>query len=212
VRHEDTLFSATVASWVQAVGSIGAILVAILVSRQQFSHARVQDEQRRQQELRAFVQAIHAELQTLWAGYSAKVGAHLSLVRDDGAFTGVWPATIEAFTIYNNNSAFVGKIEDAKLREMVVEGFARFKGVILSVGLNNRFIQEHSSAYSIADPLLRTTELLRTQDQLVGYLPQLKTADTELKAFIPGLITALKTYADNMPTSGQSRFFGWGRR
>ena len=166
--HKDSLLSVTVASWLQAVGSIGAILVAIFVSRQQFSHARAQDEQRRQQELKAFVLSIHAELHTLWAGYSANVGAHLPNIRDDAAFTQPWPATIEAFTIYNNNSAFVGKIEDAKLKEMVVEGFARFKGGLLSVGLNNRFIQEHNSARSIAEGQLRAVELDRTHHQLTA--------------------------------------------
>ncbi|WP_158903228.1 hypothetical protein [Burkholderia sp. L27(2015)] len=90
------------------------MLVAIGVSWLQFSRARALNEQRRQQEPKAFLQAIHAELGNPRNEYKVHVGKGLGDRRDLTPFIMIWPATTDALTIYNDHSAFAGKIEDAE--------------------------------------------------------------------------------------------------
>lgn len=63
--------SSDVAAWVQAVGSVGAIVIAVWVFHRQYLDA----ERRSQDEVRAFVQAIREEVNAVWGGYDTALAS-----------------------------------------------------------------------------------------------------------------------------------------
>jgi hypothetical protein len=136
--------SADVAAWVQAVGSIGAILVAVWVAHRQYTQTRQLEldhvaaaEAKEKAEVRAFVQSVKQELSSIWEGYSTGIRPALLAVADGSYFGMIVAAQTDAFTVYNNASPQVGKVDDEELRRLIVETYARAKGHIYSMQLNN---------------------------------------------------------------------------
>jgi hypothetical protein len=125
--------SAAVAAWVQAVGSVGAILIAVWVFHRQNEAALEQDAS----ETRAFVQAIRTEMDVIWLGYSRGVRPHLDKLPQNDGLRIHAPLHAEALIIYSNSPGRVGKIDDEQLRDLAVSVYARMRGIIYTctVGL-----------------------------------------------------------------------------
>ena len=175
------------AGWFQAVGSITAVGVAIWVSHKQYRDARVIEQEKRNSEVLAYLQAIHAELSTLWDGYSNGVGTALKLLPEGRPFMVSWGGTIDAFTIYNNNSVFVGRISDSELRTLLVSSYAKFKGIILSINTNNGLLTKLQEQFQAG-------EWDRNQSQLIEYAGALKRDDSELSLRIPRLLSVIEAH------------------
>ena len=142
--------SEAVAAWVQAIGSIGAILAAVWVSNKQYRDTRELEAQRAAEsaakelaETVAFIQAIREEMQTVWFGYASDTRKRLLAVPDDGYLDHIYPVSTDAFTIYNGASLRVGKVPDAELRRLIVVLYAQAKGLVSSFQLHNLLIQQY---------------------------------------------------------------------
>ncbi|MDR6377329.1 hypothetical protein [Paraburkholderia caledonica] len=140
----------SIAAWVQAAGSIGAVGIAIWVSHKQYRDSQLLESQRRrteivkeETEIRAFIQAVYDELRAIWSDYNEHVGPALRKTRDDKPFLYLFPASEDAFTIYNGSASYqIGKVPDVELRRQIVSVYSRFKRLILSLQINNRMVQE----------------------------------------------------------------------
>lgn len=180
--------SEAVATWVQAFGSIGAILAAIWIMQRQSKKARDDDEA----ETRAFVQAIREELGTFWEGYNLNIRVNLKEVRVGGYLNAVSPASPDVFTIYNASSSRVGKVPDAELRRLIVAVYARFKGQIYSLQANNNLVMEQRSldvaGYGLEHAPREIAERSdRHKRVLVDYTEQLKASDEQLEKHVDKL-------------------------
>jgi len=161
-------------AWVQAVGSIVGIGIAIYVPNRQIKIAREQDAA----ETHAFVQAIREELGTLWHGYSTNLRPHLHAVQEKDFLRSSFPMSTEAFTIYNGSSSRVGKIEDAELRRLIVVTYANAKGLIFSYQMNNKMLVDLDSVESLYSGKL-DARLSAKWEHLVDYAIGLKRIDGE---------------------------------
>ncbi|WP_250450707.1 hypothetical protein [Caballeronia sp. ATUFL_M2_KS44] len=188
-----SLTSQDLAAWVQAIGSIGAILAAIWVLHRQHE----QDKETEWREVRAFVAAVREELQVTLQNYE-HTRKRLLAVADGDFFAFIFPATSEAaFTFYNNASAQVGKIPDADLRRMIVTAYAQAKGLIASYQLNNGMLGQLNSMALDGNDWLEKPRVIALRRSLIGYAVQLKEQD----ALVVGNIAALISMIDAWPSS-----------
>jgi hypothetical protein len=161
-------------AWVQAVGSVIGIGIAIYVPNRQIKIAREQDLA----ETRAFVQAIREELGTLWLGYSTNLRPHLHAVKEKDFLRLSFPMSTEAFTIYNGSSSRVGKVSDAELRRLIVAVYANAKGLIFSYQMNNKMLVDLDSIESLYSGSL-DARLSAKWQHLVDYAIGLKQLDCQ---------------------------------
>lgn len=192
--------SEAVAAWVQAVGSIGAILAAVWVAHRQYEQTRQlelerakADAEEEQAETRAFVPSVRQELATIWEGYSTGIRPTLLAVGENAFFDALVPVQTDAFTIYNNASPRVGKVPDEELRRLIVTTYARAKGHIYSLQLNNSLIADLTNFAVMYRGENRDQILAGKRDLLVRYAVQLRERDAELERHI----TMLTARADD---------------
>lgn len=177
------------ATWVQAIGSVGAIGIAIWVSHKQYRDSqRLESERRKAEgakeagEVRAFVQATREELSAIWDGYNSQIGPALRQTRDGHPFLYLFPASAEAFTIYNGSASYqIGKVPDTELRRLTVSVYARAKGLIFSFQLNNSMVRERLELDLLEHSENRSLLLRDKDEQLSRYAKMLKERDSELK-------------------------------
>lgn len=186
--------SSDLASWVQAAGSILAIAIAIWVSRQQFKDTMLFESRRAKAEAdkdaaetRAFVQAVREELGTIWDTYSARMGNTLRVLPDNHGFTTIFPVTSDAFTIYNNASAAVGKVPDDELRRLIVIVYAKAKGIVSSFQMNNQLVIDYLQFEMHYRGEDRVERMANKVESLVSYAAMLKESDRELGVLVAEL-------------------------
>lgn len=187
--------SEAVAAWVQAVGSIGAILAAVWVAHRQYEQTRqleleraAADTTKEQAETRAFVQSVRQELATIWEGYSVGIRPTLLATGENAFFDALVPVQTEAFTIYNNASPRVGKVPDEELRRLIVTTYARAKGHIYSLQMNNALLSDFTNFAVIHRGENHDAVLEAKRGLLVRYAVQLKTRDSELERHLQALL------------------------
>jgi len=176
--------SSDVAAWVQAVGSVGAIIIAVWVFHRQY----LDTERRSQAEVRAFVQAIREELTTIWEGYNSGARTRLLAVQENQFFNAIFPVTTEAFTVYNRTSSQVGKVDDEELRRLIIVTYAKSKGLIYSFQLNNHLITDLKNfevGYQGQD---RNVRLQQKVAELIRYAGELKVRDEQVHESLNALL------------------------
>lgn len=103
------------------------------------SHANALNVQQENQKkvVRAFLQAVHDEIETLWDTYQEGIGVQLESLQDGHGLLFYYPVTQEYFTVYNGNAFLIGHVEDADLRKLIVQVYAKARGLIDSYRMNN---------------------------------------------------------------------------
>jgi hypothetical protein len=187
--------AADIAAWVQGVGSLVAIIAAVWIYAKQY-----QDKKNDAlAETSAFVQSIHTEISTLWKGYSTNLRAHITGLADGGFLELVAPLSPDAFVIYNKACEQVGKIDNADLRILIVQTYARFRGFIYSLQLNNGLvidIAQFEIMYNAAD---REKRLEQKRDVLRDYGLKLKRADADIEKLMTRLLPLMEQWLADQP-------------
>ncbi|MEM5459645.1 hypothetical protein VSR69_33035 [Paraburkholderia phytofirmans] len=186
------------ATWVQAIGSIGAVGIAIWVSHKQYRDSQLLEGQRRgaeiareETEIRAFIQATHDELRAIWSDYNEHVGPALRKTRDDQPFLYLFPASEDAFTIYNGSASYqIGKVPDVELRRLIVSVYSRFKRLILSLQINNRMVQERIDLDIFEHSSNRSLVLKDKDAHMSRHTNALKKRDSDLLTEIDSFFSA----------------------
>ncbi|MFM0603656.1 hypothetical protein PQR05_03890 [Paraburkholderia sediminicola] len=183
--------SEAVAAWVQAVGSIGAILAAVWVAHRQYEQTRqleleraAGDVAKELAETRAFVQSVRQELTTIWEGYCVGIRPTLLAVGEGDFFGALVPVQTEAFTVYNNASPRVGKVPDEELRRLIVTTYARAKGHIYSLQMNNSLLSDFTNFAVMHQGPNHDAVVGHKHGMLVSYAVQLRERDAELERHI----------------------------
>jgi hypothetical protein len=189
------------AAWVQAVGSIGAIGIAIWVAHRQFEQTRdlearrmAEAEAKELSEIKAFAAAVKEELLVTLLSYKPTQQV-LQAVPADGFFNLTFPVTQDAFAFYNNASAQVGKIPDPALRRLIVSVYAVAKGLISSFQLNNMMLgQLNLMPLNDKGQIVPTAQALGIIKSLKDYTPRLKERDTILMQTMDALIPMIDRF------------------
>ncbi|MFC5427620.1 hypothetical protein ACFPTO_02155 [Paraburkholderia denitrificans] len=161
---------ADIAGIVQGIGSLAAVGAAVWIYARQYADKKADGEN----ETRAFVEAILAEVQEAWDGYCVEIHPALQALPEGQHFDVVYPVSAEPFTIYNNNASIVGKIDDPELRTVIVKIYALAKGTIHSFQLNNSLLAEYKQLSLLYQQPNRDAVLAAHLNNLRDYAVKLK--------------------------------------
>jgi len=145
--------------------------------------------------LQGVLQAIHDEVETLWATYQENMGLRLEALDDGQPLHGFWPVTHDYFPIYTSNSHLIGRIKDHELRKLIVSTYTLARGLIDSFRLNNDFVQKYELAYWVyqeTQSLPHKTCADSSHAVLVQYAVGLKGLHEKVKIQISELLISLK--------------------
>jgi hypothetical protein len=195
MADKDNRSSANIAAWVQAIGSVGAILLGVWLFRRQYETKRADEEA----ETVAFVQAVRDEVETVWHEYSEQVGASVQAVKDGDVYGFVVPDIVGSLIIYPNNSARVGKIDDAALRKLIVTAYTSLRGHFSSLEVNNRRIMDLEQLELTYRGNDREAMRKHTYDLLGNGARSLKVSDNELKGKVVAMLAEIDAWLTSHP-------------
>ncbi|MFM0466792.1 hypothetical protein [Paraburkholderia strydomiana] len=176
--------SEAVAAWVQAIGSIGAILTAVWVAHRQYEQTQLLELERAKAaddkeaaETRAFVFAVREELTALWEGYCVGTRQMLLALPEGAPCNFRFPVTTDAFTVYNNSSAMVGRVADSELRRPIISAYATAMGMVYTYQLNNDLVSDYDNFETLYRGEDRAARLQLKHRRLIEYGYQVKMHD-----------------------------------
>lgn len=161
------------AAWVQALGSMGAIWIAVWILKKQNEHAVRREEDETDQ----IILSLRDEVFALLAGFNQYNGPKLK-ENPTGAFILRVPVSEGAFAIYNGSSGRIGKVRNHELRARIVITYARAYGFIKMLQLNSEMVKEFEElrVQAAAQPNRFDVLLEQKTWQLNDYGPKLRTS------------------------------------
>ena len=182
------------------IGFIGAIIggICTLIGTLMINnHAKKEAKRTEEESIKAFLQAIEAELTTLWDLYFQGAGIFLESTEEGKPFLYHYIVEQDYFIIYNKNSNFLGKIQDELLRKQIVLTYTKAKAIVDSYSLNNKIIDQYLNMIL----LFQQTQLPEFQNNsilynntLIDYSTKLKTIHHSLKEELFNLQNQIKIY------------------
>lgn len=182
------------ASWVQAIGSIAAIVAAIWISSSQHRAAKRREAQQRAEAERNYLSAARAELAVLWSMYNLRVGNQLTEHDPAELLDTIWPIDHDPFVVYNSNAQMLAEIEDDGLRALLIQTYALGRGLIATWRMHNSLLGEvlRLTRYANEFPSDVTKSAAQHVYQMaLNYGPVLKDIHIEMSNLAPRCIQAL---------------------
>lgn len=137
-----------VASWVQALGSVGAILIAVYVLREQQKHFLEAEERRLVEAESRLLLSLHTEIDLRWAQYMDRLGSKIESgeIRNMGLIE--WRTPENPFPVYSAACSDLGVIRDHSILALVIKTYAELESLLLTSHMLIDLIKEADSQYS----------------------------------------------------------------
>jgi len=132
--------------WLQAVGSIWAILVAVWVSWQQAEMQQRREDVKGREEVSALLRSIRSELISITDRTNQTFGPELDKLTDGQPFFAHIPISKEPFTIYNALLPKIGTISDDTLRDQIVRTYRAAQGLVQTIHHHNELVSTWQDA------------------------------------------------------------------
>ena len=177
------------------VGGLIAGFFSMWATKQAHDHALKRQARQEESAVKALLQALHDEIETLWDRYMNGVGVLLEALKDGQAFHYYYVAHQDYFTVYRENSTLLGKIKDADLRKALVKTYTQAKGLLDSYALHNHFLQEFERwtfLYQETKVQAHQQAANAQMQVLLGMVPKLKQSHAELKASVEDILRRLR--------------------
>jgi hypothetical protein len=172
--------------WVQAVGSVGAILVAVGVAHHQSESQREREESKGRDDVSGLLRCLRSELEVALAQLVAGVGPLIEATKPDSPFDITFPVPEDPFHIYNALIPKLGTIRDDNLRNQIVRAYAAGKSFILTMRFNNDLVQKMRAAEdgyrANLKNLLGRQQMIACSEIFGRYGNQVRRSYTTLKA------------------------------
>ncbi|RIJ02182.1 hypothetical protein DXK93_18540 [Achromobacter sp. K91] len=130
------------ASWVQAIGSIGAILIAVWVSHRDNRNAVDRAALAEQEEGRRAPEALATELTVHWKHYQDVAGAAIERHPAGMAFKNYWLPPENPFPMFHGYAGKMHLIANADLRRQLVYAYSSFQTLFTAYKSNNKSMDE----------------------------------------------------------------------
>jgi hypothetical protein len=134
------------AAWVQAFGSIGALLIAVWLFYAQHAQAIAREEEAERAEIRHLLRSLRDEISVVVEGFEKSNGKLLMEGKQGEAFWYQIPVPDRPFPIYESSVDRIGKISNDDLRRLIVIGYGRALGVAQSIRMNNAIVSKFEQA------------------------------------------------------------------
>jgi hypothetical protein len=190
VGRECGLSKSDWAAWVQAVGSIIAIAIAIWVPYKQKQDAAAADVKDRHEEARRVCLAIRDELTMLQRLFTDGPNVSALLAIPPGEiFNRVLPSVdpIERFPIYGAVIGRLTMIDDDQLRQDIISAYEWATGLIHAGMQNNRMLAELSEAAAKRDVRQYDLRLTQLKESAAGMKHICKQTIERVTALLPAL-------------------------
>lgn len=121
------------AAWVQAFGSIGAILGAIYLFDQDKRHQRLINEENKKNEQKSLIVSLKSELSVRQSQYMDRIGGLIDRgwLSEQGCFE--WKVPDNPFNVYTSSASRLGEIQSDSLRELIIKTYAEMEGLLLTI-------------------------------------------------------------------------------
>lgn len=185
-------------AWMQAVGSISAILVAIWVSSDQTKQQRAHDVARQREELDGVLRSIRAEVFTTLVYLGSQVAPAIRDVEPGKPIRTIFSLPEYPFPIFDGLIPKLGMIPDKRLLHDIIATYAYAKSLAMTAGTHNGLVEELAAAETRAraEPLDGFADVSRSRARIALrlYGEKLETSFTvaysELQALEQALIIA----------------------
>ncbi|AEB08503.1 hypothetical protein [Desulfobacca acetoxidans] len=186
-----------------ALGSVvAALLAAYLGGRYTFravekTFAKNLELQKVNQEniIKALLQAIHDEIETLWEHYSSELGAKIDSLPDNHPLNYLFPILQDYFTIYTGNAILIGHIFDVELRKSIVTTYTKARAMIDTIRLNNELVQKNEFWFRLYQQSKDPTLAKNVDDSwtlLIEYAKVIKKYHADMKITVNDLLRKLR--------------------
>jgi hypothetical protein len=170
-----------VPTWVQAVGSIAAILVAVWVSSDQTKQQRQRDDKREADEIEGVVRCIEAEVQTSLKYMSKEVLPALKRVSHGSPIRSKFRLPEYPFPIFDALIPKLGMLP-AGLRRDMIHAYAEAKSLAMTTSVHNDLAEAFDSVeirFNARPPLAANDEFNGALQALTNYGDTLRLAFDE---------------------------------
>ena len=181
--------------WVQAVGSVEAILVAVWVAWQQAESQRRRDEEKERAELRGMLQSLRSEMEASLEFAQTEIGAFLNNTQFGTAFRYTYPITEDPFPIFSGYIPKLGMIADDQLRHQVVITYASARSFVLTIVHHNKLVAAFDVASAKAAEIphpITLNDAKRCEMVLAAYSDTLRDAYKRIESQAAAMIEALR--------------------
>jgi len=179
--------------WLQAIGSIWAILVAVWVSWQQAEAQRRRDEDAQIAEVKGVIRSLRAEAETTLEYANTHIADDLRESKPGTPFNVVFPLPESPFPIFDALIPKLGLISNDELQRQIIHTFTLGKSLALTIKHHNLMVNELQAAelrrkeqpYAISDGGVqpRWLELAAYSDNLRDeFDPAMQQLNTLLQA------------------------------
>lgn len=132
------------AAWVQAVGSILAILSAIWVSRDQHLKALIREDTKERQEGRNILLSLRDEFSVTSDGFAIAGGHLLDELKEGDVFFIEWYSEEKPFVVFDACASQIGKINNDDLRRDIIQAIMQARGLLLTLKMNTEYVRKHN--------------------------------------------------------------------
>jgi hypothetical protein len=186
------------AAWVQAVGSIGAILVAVWVSHDQNQQALRRSAEIEASDTRRMLLSLADEMESLWAVLASRLEPFMGAEDVDKAMLIIFTTPAHPFSVYDSHVHRIGVIADPVLRQQLITTYVKGLGLLATFSTNSDLVRNFEAAnilYSETQlPVHKAVRDVRLEI-LTKYGKGLRLAYRELETLSAALVLALRTYA-----------------
>jgi type II secretory pathway pseudopilin PulG len=183
-------------AWVQAVGSIIAIGIAISVPYWQQKKARQSAAADEARAVRQMLRSLRDEIRTVSESFGHRNG-RLLIDSELGSFFNVtFPFVDRPFPIYDAAVARLGQIPNDELRRLIIIGYANAMSFVATARFNNLLVQQYDQAHHEAEVYNDAPYIARREKQLLAgtnYGDPLRKAYEGAIAVTAELLVALET-------------------
>ena len=153
--------------------------------------------------MQAFYQSIYTEIKTIWEAYMSKLGRDIENLKDEEPLDSYYPLTENEFPIYMSNLHLIGDIADSKIRELIVRTYAKGRGIVDSIRMNNQILREYTTwDWYAAESCIEIhgSRAKAEKKRLIEYAQVIKKQHFEIKPDVVILLQKLKEKLDIVAT------------
>ena len=176
---------------------------ALLAVKKTFDETRALEKEQRDILVKAFLKSVYDEISVVWELYQRELGPLIEPLADGEPLMVHYPLTQDYFTVYNSNAALIGHIEDSEIRTLIIQVYARGRGLIDSYKFNNEMLVKYENLCALFNDTQKDVHNLHAQitlDTIRAYAAKLKLGHFELKSLTNKLLDLLrKSGIDSQP-------------
>lgn len=176
---------------------IGGILTGsftIWATTTSLKHQRQAEISRDISEVKAFLQSIYDELDSVFNRYMSTVGKELESLASGNALMLIFRIDNDYFTVYHNNAHSLGRVKNREIRRSIVKAYTSAKGMVDSVRQNNYQLSNYQHAlnlYKQTGNIVHQQDVTEHEEVLVNYAGSLKESHELLRSDFQQLFSLL---------------------